>query len=251
MKKNDDPDFRMDDDDWHMVKEYCHFLEPLAYFSTIMSANKTVTSSYVLPAYHALLDHFQESEQAGGLLAEAADAGYRKIDKYYTQCDSTLLLATILDPRFNLTYFANVVHNFVDTATVRGLFEAKFSEYSQKLGKAVESSAKASHPFRSKMFNNNFPKKTSNECSQYLNLDRLDEETDPLDWWKCHVTQFPVVAAMARDYLAISGSSVEPERKFSGAARTMNERFKLGAAAMRATQCLKNWASFFTQDNIK
>ncbi|KZT32444.1 hypothetical protein SISSUDRAFT_994026, partial [Sistotremastrum suecicum HHB10207 ss-3] len=41
------------------------------------------------------------------------------------------------------------------------------------------------------------------------------EESDPLGWWKLHEKEFPVIAAMALDYLAIPAASVSVERMFS------------------------------------
>lgn len=39
-----------------------------------------------------------------------------------------------------------------------------------------------------------------------------------MSFWKVHCNQYPIVANMARDYLACSGSSAAPERIFSAAA---------------------------------
>jgi len=38
---------------------------------------------------------------------------------------------------------------------------------------------------------------------------------NPLLWWKKHATEFPTIARMARDYLAIPATSVSVERVFS------------------------------------
>jgi hypothetical protein len=38
---------------------------------------------------------------------------------------------------------------------------------------------------------------------------------DPLGWWRDHHTEFPIIAKMARDFLAIPGTSVSVERLFS------------------------------------
>jgi len=40
-------------------------------------------------------------------------------------------------------------------------------------------------------------------------------DTDPLMWWKQHVQEFPRLARMARQHLAVPATSASPERLFS------------------------------------
>ena len=48
---------------------------------------------------------------------------------------------------------------------------------------------------------------------------RAAENVDPLQWWRNHEAAFPELAKMARDYLAIPGTSTASERSFSGGDR--------------------------------
>ena len=42
-------------------------------------------------------------------------------------------------------------------------------------------------------------------------------DTDPLMWWKQHVQEFPRLARMTSQYLAVPATSASPERLFSSA----------------------------------
>lgn len=57
-----------------------------------------------------------------------------------------------------------------------------------------------------------------------------------------HVDEFPHLAAMAKDYLAIPATSAPAERIFSSAADIITQdRASLAASTVRAIICLKHW----------
>ena len=45
----------------------------------------------------------------------------------------------------------------------------------------------------------------------------LDEKKKPLDWWKEHGREYPILAKLAMRYLCVPGTSVPSERVFSTA----------------------------------
>ena len=53
------------------------------------------------------------------------------------------------------------------------------------------------------------------ELSAYMRMQQLSSDTDPLMWWKQHQQEFPRLARMTRQYLAVPASSASPERLFS------------------------------------
>ncbi|CAB4422049.1 unnamed protein product [Rhizophagus irregularis] len=63
-----------------------------------------------------------------------------------------------------------------------------------------------------------------------------------LEWWKLNETQYPHLAAMARDYLAIPATSVPIERAFSGGTDLVTQKkCSLSPETIRACMCLKSW----------
>ncbi|CAG7689775.1 unnamed protein product, partial [Allacma fusca] len=55
------------------------------------------------------------------------------------------------------------------------------------------------------------------EFGKYLRLPTVSTlpENSVLLWWKKHEDDFPLLASMARDFLAVSGTGVPIERAFS------------------------------------
>ena len=53
------------------------------------------------------------------------------------------------------------------------------------------------------------------ELNAYMRVQQVVKDTDPLMWWKQHQQEFPRLARMDRQYLAVSASSTSPERLFS------------------------------------
>ena len=53
------------------------------------------------------------------------------------------------------------------------------------------------------------------ELNSYMRVYQVSNDTDPLMWWKQHQQEFPRLARMARQYLAVPASSASPERLFS------------------------------------
>ena len=56
------------------------------------------------------------------------------------------------------------------------------------------------------------------EMQRYLKEVEINfRKDDPLTWWKCHETSFPIISKLARKYLAIPASTAPSERVFSTA----------------------------------
>ena len=53
------------------------------------------------------------------------------------------------------------------------------------------------------------------EISRYLELQVVEMDSDPLQWWKHEQKRLPVLAVLAKKYLCICGTSVPSERMFS------------------------------------
>jgi hypothetical protein len=55
------------------------------------------------------------------------------------------------------------------------------------------------------------------EMQIYFSERILPRETDIIDWWKCNCNRFPILAATARQYLAIPATQTSSKRLFSDA----------------------------------
>lgn len=80
------------------------------------------------------------------------------------------------------------------------------------------------------------------ELQLYLSLPILGREIKPLKWWKMNESQYPTLARMARDYLAIPATSVPSEQCFSASKNLVTiNRNRLKGKTIRACMCLNSW----------
>ena len=143
-------------------------------------------------------------------------------------------LATSLDPYFMLNYFSEdeiaivqekiinegkliarrideSVPPEVDTATKEGTLETPPVNKKQKL---VDILSKVSISSSQCVAVNN-EERTQEELTRYLQVPSPDMKSNPLDWWKAHQTQFPILSNLAKKYLSICATSCPSERVFS------------------------------------
>ena len=70
--------------------------------------------------------------------------------------------------------------------------------------------------------------KDEQEFSLYLSAEYIDRKEDPLTWWKGNRGQFPTLAKLAREYLAIPAMSTPSELIFSAARYIIATKGDLG-----------------------
>jgi len=80
------------------------------------------------------------------------------------------------------------------------------------------------------------------EFNLYINSPTANDNINPLEWWKINEIQYPGLAKMARDYLAIPSTSVPSEQCFSISKNLITDnRNRLAGKTIRASMCLKSW----------
>ncbi len=47
---------------------------------------------------------------------------------------------------------------------------------------------------------------------EYMEVQQVPNDTDPLIWWKQHQTEFPDLVRITRQYLTVPDTSTSPER---------------------------------------
>ncbi|CAO2174323.1 unnamed protein product [Urochloa humidicola] len=82
----------------------------------------------------------------------------------------------------------------------------------------------------------------ADELSQYLSEPSAPISTDALEWWRGHSSRYPRLSLMARDFLAIQGTSVDPEELFTSKGDDIHkQQYCLPLSSMQATMCIKSW----------
>ena len=146
-----------------------------------------------------------------------------------------------MDPRHKLQFYEDELKSNDENAEERSRVYHQVKEiYDQQYSKPDEThveSQSVSRVFKKRRLT------ITSELNRYLNEYPLaTPQQDPINWWKTHSTELPQLSLMARDYLAIPGTSASSERAFSGGRRLITDtRTRLNDQSIRSCICLKNW----------
>lgn len=214
-------------------------LGPLFDFIDALSGEKYVSVSFVKPVLHLFNNEILAQNDGDTELTKAVKEGIVKYlnEKYDDDTTSNLLdMATLLDPRFKTAYMKEERVEFIKMRAAAELMDMVAPESAQTPAPsppAAEDDQELPHPKKKtkKSLGSYFKKlpaagqgtthsHTSRasvelELSMYLQAPGPDSEADPLEWWKQHELNFPLVARLAKKYLCIPATSSSSERAFS------------------------------------
>lgn len=83
------------------------------------------------------------------------------------------------------------------------------------------------------------------EIDRYIAGQKAGGRVDPCSWWKANEGEYPTLAIIARDWLAVPASSVPCEQLFSQAGNTITKnRNRLSPETAQILLCLKSWWTY-------
>lgn len=223
-----------------MLESLNKALGPLFEFTDALSGESYVSVSFLKPVLHLFNNEILSQKDGDTELTKAVKDGILKYlnEKYDDHATNNLLdMATLLDPRFKTAYIKEERVEFIKMRAAAELVDmvgATAPESAQTAAAsssppAAEDDPELPRPTKKKKSLGSYFKKAGQstthsqpsrasielELSMYLQTPGPDSETDPLEWWKQHETNFPLVARLARKYLCIPATSSSSERAFS------------------------------------
>ena len=184
---------------------------------------------------------------------EGIDAAVDKLNHYYDKISPMVGIALILDPKLKKDFLKKDLgwkDEWVDS--VMDQFTSSFRFYSEKskASASIASAASVSTGPSPMGFGNYLKKRRTTdgdavavaveEFDRYFNAPLAVEGTNALSFWKTNQFFYPVLSAMAKDYLTIQASSVASERAFSsGTDLVTADRCSLSGKTIEMTQFLK------------
>ena len=213
--------------DWIELKELCPFLELFKeltlYFSTTTECRMAdVCLDFEDLLVEIKLQYLDKKQNISDQLWYAANAAYSKLTKYYTKISSeNFAIATVLDPRYKLKVYDTTQDAVALKASAKVAFQLSFERYSLNSDEttAVEVAAPSSANKKRKRLLLLTESVNQDELTAYLSEPLAN--VDPLDYWRTNKTRFPILARMARDYLALQPTSKDVEGNFSKGRRTI------------------------------
>jgi len=225
----------------------------------------------VLPSYERMRIVLQtciDADDTYPTIREGAVAGLEKLEEYYSKARSNDFntIATVCHPTLRTSWFRNLGEGEEEKA--EELFEKVYTEYQGSSPAMPAPSVVVSvdpTDFLGSLAAVTTPVESTpqkSELERYKSMEGgLGNSKEPLRWWKVctdltslsglpaddgllqeHAHDFPVIAKIARDYLAIPGTSVSVERLFSSSRHLCSDlRSSLHAESISEAMCAKMW----------
>ncbi|KNF06757.1 hypothetical protein PSTG_00072 [Puccinia striiformis f. sp. tritici PST-78] len=221
--------------DWEIVKSLHDILGEF-YFTTKKMEGDHSSASLMLSEYQCI-KNFLEKQIAAAPEPKLKAMMVRMIKKTNTYLDEALscnaiIQATILKPAYRLSIFEVLftAHHTYAKALLQRHFNERKLEIEARTGTRASSplaevASKPTTNCRGGELFNFYPDSRAappeEELATYIGwkhkLD-TDNAEEYLKWWGDHHQEFPILASMAKDYLACSATSAGVERCFSAAA---------------------------------
>jgi hypothetical protein len=166
---------------------------------------------------------------------------------YWRFLSEDYLLSTILDPRVKYIY------NKEEEEILRKKYAEFKDDYlptpmESRASSPIPSSTMIYQPRLFAAFEQDQPQ-SSDEVAEYLKEDKIKFTQNPFEWWMNKKSKYPVLARLARIYLAVPATSTPSERLFSDAGNLLTpKRSRINAELFKRMMFLKRNAS--KVDNI-
>ncbi|KAJ6643111.1 putative AC transposase [Pseudolycoriella hygida] len=269
-------------EEWQMIHELIKLLKPFKEATIMLSNEHSPTMSRISSVYHVLFNHLEKvmdnndneapakrsrkinQQERPEWLMNAASNGWEKLRKYYPTADGLVhIVATVLDPRYKLVWYKATgwPKHWIDNARkqLTEFYKTKYLPLYSKSNDERTPTTEIQQPAQPSLFGDLFAKQmrsfhkssTDDDLKRYLSEDVVDPDmlvkertgiNGVLGWWKIHEKEFPVLSAMAKDFLAVSGNGIPVERLFSAGPDILHaKRQGLSAASIQKLVCLRSW----------
>lgn len=169
--------------------------------------------------------YLDKKAEISAQLWDAANSAYTKMTKYYTKINSeSYAIATVLDPRYKLTVYDTTQDPIALKERAQVAITSSFDRYSHEYTSLNDSHQVQTVADPQPIFKRRrmlVKKPEQNELTTYLLEPEIGEDLDPLNYWRVNKHRFPVLARMARDYLALQPTFKDVEGSFSKESRTI------------------------------
>lgn len=228
---------------WTLIENILPILKQLKIANTLFCSQNNVSISCVLPIIETLKKRYLVDDDNDEQVIKKFKNDLKKMikERFAPENNKILVMAAALDPRHKKLEEFLVTEDYSDLineiyAEIENKVKQLMAEDEQEMKMRDETAdvdtASQPQPMSSEeeFF---FSSSTSNETTQtqpikteleqYLSIPCAYIKTDPLKWWSDHQKQFQCLSKVAKQYLSIPATSVESERHFSAAGRTVTK----------------------------
>ncbi|PKA61305.1 Putative AC transposase [Apostasia shenzhenica] len=260
--------------EWDSIEMLRKLLAVFYEITNIFSSSKCPTTNLYFPVvFSAYLTLKEEMGNDDEYVRTVATRMFSKFEKYWSDFNTTLVVAVILDPRYKFSFVEwcyKKLYNdggVIESMKVRDKLFSLYSKYSGAnnlitVPKPTISSGNAIMAAHAPASENSFSKETTDvfqefdsfgseesvlqksQLELYLDEPRMDRKAklDILAYWKGNQFRYPEVSAMARDFLSIPISTVTLENAFDESGRVLDQHLSaLNPDILEAFICTRDW----------
>ena len=246
VTKKDDKNLNLSPEQYGLMESLIGILTPFKDATTLLSAEKSVTISYVLHFVLELASVLETKESDSVTVSTLKAAMLKDLNTRFNfkQFDAETIeaMSSLLDPRFHhMSLLARPVYEEVVDAVKERLQRLCLdddAESSDEERDDLEPAAKRKvtaleRMLACKLSMDKEKKKVAppakrrtveEEFDAYLKEPEIDVNCDPLCWWKAHAETYPRISLLARKWLGIPASSTSSERLCSTAGHVTEQR---------------------------
>ena len=243
------------DDEWITLSNLLELLAPFAMITKVISASSYPTIGEVKWLFLGIRHHLENFQNHN--LQIQVNAMKRVFNNYFEQFNESLHIPAFFDPRYKQIIYEDmrreeifepiqsVMTNYTDEPITSRTSRNTTSIHTIQHRLANLSTSETRSHFRNIFMPTHsqiHQQSVTNELDLYFDSHPPNDDVMPLDWWKIHMTEYPVLARMAQDYLTIISTSVPCEQFFSIAGKQITQtRNRMHPDTARACLCLKSW----------
>jgi hypothetical protein len=252
------------EEEWKFAEDVVERLRVFNDITVLFSGTDYVTANIYFTQVAEVRKKIRQWSVCGNPLVEEMSANMvAKFDKYWTNIQGLMGIATLLDPRFNTMVLLVCFEDLLGTTgqecedrflEVKDLLADLMQEYHEEenVGKneSAAPSVGNSQEFLSSLSARVAGRRPASmdfksELDRYLDDEPLDMHTsnfEVLDWWKVAGTRFPTLRKIARDKFAIPVTTVASESAFSTSRIVLSEHCsRLISKMLEAQMCSQDW----------
>ncbi|CAB4428209.1 unnamed protein product [Rhizophagus irregularis] len=224
--------------EWNELHNIRELLSEFEMATTELSGQTYPTIAHVRVIFLSLLSYLNAQNGSEYLLNDMVKQIKPKLENYWNIMDDNSKVSAFLDPRYK-----NLCFPGMETDSILDFIRQKLPLLSQISAPAqTQSHSRMSHFLARLNSNQNNSTHQKDEISSYWNLACASLDIAPLEWWKAHETEYPLLSKVAQNHLSIMATSVPCEQLFSIAGLTITKsRNRLTGNSARAILCLKSW----------
>jgi hypothetical protein len=222
-------DLMLDDSDWNCVVQWMDVLRPFKEASeSVCEGNESMMMTHVTFLFYFCMEMLKESLQKyepSDTIYVAIQQGLARFMQYYDTISPMIGISLLLQPSMKKKFLIDSLgRNEEWVQNVQDQFESTFQTYSERYANRVDETKAINEtkamdltkfPQMARYYKQRLVHPNETEWSRYLNDPCEPFETNPLKFWKVYSAQYPILSAMAKDFLTLQGSSVSSKRAFS------------------------------------